>query len=42
MDNLRAHRPKRFRQRMEARGCELLYLPSYSHSSAVDLFALEQ
>ncbi len=30
MDNLGAHRPKRIRQLIEARGCELLYLPSYS------------
>ena len=30
MDNLGAHRPKRVRELVEARGCELLYLPSYS------------
>jgi transposase len=30
MDNLGAHRPKRVRKLIEARGCELLYLPSYS------------
>ena len=30
MDNLGAHRPKRIRQFIEAKGCELLYLPSYS------------
>ncbi len=30
MDNLSAHRPKRFRELIEQRGCELLYLPSYS------------
>jgi transposase len=30
MDNLGAHRPKRVRQLIEQRGCELLYLPSYS------------
>jgi transposase len=30
MDNLGAHRPKRVRELIEARGCELLYLPSYS------------
>ncbi len=30
MDNLGAHRPKRVRQLIEARGCELVYLPSYS------------
>ena len=30
MDNLGAHRPKRIRQFIEAKGCERLYLPSYS------------
>ena len=30
MDNLGAHRPKRIREMIEGRGCELLYLPSYS------------
>jgi transposase len=30
MDNLGAHRPKRVRQLIEQRGCELIYLPSYS------------
>jgi len=30
MDNLDAHRPKRVRELIEERGCELLYLPSYS------------
>ena len=30
MDNLGAHRPKRVRELIEARGLELLYLPSYS------------
>ena len=30
MDKLGAHRPKRIRELIEARGCELLYLPSYS------------
>ena len=30
MDNLGAHRPKRVRELIEARGCKLLYLPSYS------------
>jgi transposase len=30
MDNLGAHRPKRVRELIEARGCEFLYLPSYS------------
>ena len=30
MDNLSAHRPTRIRELIESRGCELLYLPSYS------------
>ena len=30
MDNLGAHRPKRVRELVEERGCELIYLPSYS------------
>ena len=30
MDKLGAHRPKRIRELIEERGCELLYLPSYS------------
>lgn len=30
MDNLGAHRPKRIRELIESRGCELLYLPAYS------------
>src|SRR3712207_1808841 len=30
MDNLGAHRPKRVRQLIEARSCELIYLPPYS------------
>lgn len=30
MDNLGAHRPKRIRELIEGRGCELLYLPPYS------------
>jgi transposase len=30
MDNLGAHRPKRVRELIEARGCQLSYLPSYS------------
>jgi transposase len=30
MDNLRAHRPKRVRELIEGRGCELVYLPAYS------------
>ena len=30
MDNLGAHRPKRVKELIEGRGCELLYLPSYS------------
>jgi transposase len=38
MDNLGAHRPKRVRELIEARGCKLLYLPSYSP----DLNPIEQ
>jgi transposase len=30
MDNLGAHRPKRIGELIEEKGCELLYLPSYS------------
>ena len=30
MDNLGAHRPKRVRELIERRGCELVYLPPYS------------
>jgi transposase len=30
MDNLSAHRPKRIGELIEHKGCELLYLPSYS------------
>jgi len=30
MDKLGAHRPRRVRELIEARGCVLLYLPSYS------------
>jgi transposase len=30
MDNLGAHRPKRVRELIEDRGCELIYLPTYS------------
>src|SRR5215211_3179443 len=30
MDNLGAHRPRRVRELIEGRGCELIYLPSYS------------
>ena len=30
MDNLGAYRPKKIRDPIEARGCELIYLPSYS------------
>jgi transposase len=29
MDNLGAHRPKRVRELIEERGCELIYLPPY-------------
>jgi len=30
MDNLGAHRPRRVRELIEGRGCELAYLPAYS------------
>jgi transposase len=30
MDNLGAHRPKRIRELIEARGAELVFVPSYS------------
>jgi transposase len=30
VDNLGAHRPRRIGELIEERGCELLYLPSYS------------
>ena len=30
MDNLGAHKPRRVRELIEERGCELLYLPAYS------------
>ena len=30
MDNLGAHRPRKIRELIEQRGCELIYLPSYS------------
>jgi transposase len=30
MDNLGAHRPRRVRELIKARGCELIYLPPYS------------
>jgi transposase len=38
MDNLGAHRPKRVRELIEARGAEMVYLPSYSP----DLNPIEQ
>jgi transposase len=38
MDNLGAHRPKRVRELIEARGAELLFVPSYSP----DLNPIEQ
>ncbi len=38
MDNLGAHRPKRVRELIEGRGCELIYLPPYSP----DLNPIEQ
>jgi transposase len=30
MDNLPAHKPRRVRELIEERGCELIYLPAYS------------
>jgi transposase len=30
MDNLGAHRPKKVKELIEAKGCELIYLPPYS------------
>ena len=30
LDNLWAHKPARVRELIECRGCELIYLPSYS------------
>jgi transposase len=30
MDNLGAHKPRRIRELIEQRGCELIYLPPYS------------
>jgi transposase len=30
MDNLGAHRPKKIRDLIEARGAELVFVPSYS------------
>ena len=38
MDNLGAHRPERIRELIEARGAELLFVPSYS----TDLNPIEQ
>jgi transposase len=38
MDNLGAHRPKRIRELIEARGAELAFVPSYSP----DLNPIEQ
>jgi transposase len=38
MDNLGAHRPKRIREFIEARGAELVFLPAYSP----DLNPIEQ
>jgi transposase len=38
MDNLGAHRPKRIRELIEARGAEVVFLPSYS----LDLNPIEQ
>jgi hypothetical protein len=33
MDNLGAHQPKRIRELIEARGAELVFVPSYSSGS---------
>jgi hypothetical protein len=33
MDSLPAHKPGRVRELIEGRGCELLYLPSYSRTT---------
>ena len=33
MDNLSAHKGERVRELIEQRGCELIYLPSYSHQT---------
>lgn len=30
LDNLKAHKPKRIRELIEARGAQVLFLPSYS------------
>jgi transposase len=38
MDKLGAHRPKKIEELIEERGCELVYLPSYSP----DLNPIEQ
>ena len=38
MDNLTAHKGERVRELIEARGCELLYLPPYS----LDLNPIEE
>ncbi|MCA3748076.1 MAG: transposase [Rubrobacter sp.] len=35
MDNLGAHRPKRIRQLIEQQVCKLVYLPTYSLSTAL-------
>jgi len=35
MDNLPAHKPKRVRESIEGRGCELVYLPAYSHQTSI-------
>jgi transposase len=38
MDNLRAHKSARVRTAIEAKGCQLLFLPSYS----LDLSPIEE
>src|SRR5215212_6813843 len=42
MDNLGAHKPKRIRELIEGRGCELVYLPSYSPDYNLNRRSLRQ
>ncbi len=42
MDNLGAHKPKRVRELIEERGCELLYLPAYSPDYFPDYNPIEE
>src|SRR5215213_3500988 len=39
MDNLSAHKGKKVRKLVEARGCDLLYLPPYSPDPIEEAFA---